>query len=383
MPRDAAPAHRPGPNPGLGHGPGPNPGPGPGQPGPARLALGLRRRITPAASVPDAVEAWLVHLGAAKPSPATLLGYRRDLHGIAGRLAVLEGLAEPGPDGMPAADAPAGVRIGDLQRQALVAAFASWASDHAAASVRRAHSAWCNFFDYLVAEGVVDGNPMAAVPKPKTPSSMPRSIRAPGAVGRLLEAARQPDPRARDPWPARDLALVATFCVTGIREAEAASLSLGSLAGEVGARRMEVRGKGGKMRPIPVDPALDRVLDDYLWERAGRFPRQDLDHPSTPLFVDVRGRRLSVDQIRYLIEKLYVRAGIRAQVPAGALVHALRHTFATSALEAGADVVELQELLGHASLETTRRYLSATAQGLRQVIAAHPSQAALREATSD
>jgi site-specific recombinase XerD len=173
--------------------------------------------------------------------------------------------------------------------------------------------------------------------------------------------------------------LAATFCVTGVREAEAAGLSLGALAGEAGARRMEVKGKGGKVRPVPVDPALDRVLEEYLSERKRRFPKEDLDHPSTPLFVDVRDRRMTVDQIRYLIEKLYVRAGIRAQVPAGALVHALRHTFATAALEAGADVVELQELLGHASLETTRRYLSATAQGLRHVIAAHPSQAALRQ----
>ena len=64
-------------------------------------------------------------------------------------------------------------------------------------------------------------------------------------------------------------------------------------------------------------------------------------------------------------------------------MHALRHTFATAALEAGADVVELQELLGHASLETTRRYLSATGQGLRHVIQAHPSQAALRAARPD
>ena len=57
-----------------------------------------------------------------------------------------------------------------------------------------------------------------------------------------------------------------------------------------------------------------------------------------------------------MIEHLYRRAGVRAQVPKGALVHALRHTFATQALEAGASVVEVKELLGHESLDTTKRY---------------------------
>lgn len=346
-------------------------------------ALARRRRISLTSSVAEALDAWLVHLGAAQPAAATLAGYRRDLDGVASRLAVLEGLVEPGPDGRPPAGATAAVPITALERQALTAAFASWASDHASASVRRAHSAWSGFFDYLVAEGILEGNPMAAVPKPKTPSSMPRAIRAPGAVERLLRAAARPDPTARNPWPSRDLALTATFCVTGVREAEASGLSIGALAGEPGARRMEVRGKGGKVRPVPIDAALERVLAAYLDERHRRFPDEDLDHPAVALFVDVRGRRMTVDQIRYLIEKLYVRAGIRAQVPPGALVHALRHTFATSALEAGADVVELQELLGHASLETTRRYLSATAQGLRHVISSHPGQVALREVVND
>jgi integrase/recombinase XerD len=328
-----------------------------------------RRRLRPDSPLGDAIDAWLVNLGAAKPSPATLAAYRRDVQGVAARLAALEGLGELEDVG-----------LGDLERPALRAAFASWAGDHAAASVRRAHSAWSNLFDFLVAEGLRDGNPMAAIPKPKTPVVLPRSIRARDAVARLLRAASEPDPRARRPWPARDLALLATFCVTGIREAEAVGLDIGSLSGEPGARRLEVRGKGGKSRPIPIDAVLDSVIDAYQEERADRFPRHDLDHPATPLFVDVRGRRLSVDQVRYLVDRLYVRAGIRAQVPSGALVHALRHTFATAALEAGADVVELQELLGHASLETTRRYLSATAQGLRHVIQAHPSQAALRAA---
>jgi site-specific recombinase XerD len=223
---------------------------------------------------------------------------------------------------------------------------------------------------------------MDSVPKPKAPVTLPRSIRAPDAVSRLLRAASEPDPKGHYPWPTRDVALVATFCVTGVREAEAAGLSLGSLVGERGARRLEVVGKGSKMRAVPIDPALDAVIDKYLAERKERFPEEGLDHPETPLFVDAHARRMSVHQIHYLVSKLYVRAGIRASVPAGAMVHALRHTFATAALEAGADVVELQELLGHSSLETTRRYLSATAQGLRHVIAAHPSQAALRRLES-
>jgi site-specific recombinase XerD len=313
-----------------------------------------------------AVDEWLIVMGASKPSPNTLEAYRRDLTGVAARLAAIEELDE--------------VRLPDLNRITVRAAFASWAADHAAASVRRAHSAWSSFFDFLVTEGIVDGNPMAAIPKPKTPSSLPRSIRARDAVSRLLATAAEPDPRGRHPWPLRDLALVATFCVTGIREAEAVELSTGSLEGEPDARRLRILGKGGKARPVPIDPSLDRLLSAYQEERAARFPGHDLNHPATPLFVDHRGQRLNVDQVRYLVERLYVRAGLRAHVPAGALVHALRHTFATSALEAGADVVELQELLGHASLETTRRYLSATGAGLRQVISAHPSQAALRAA---
>ena len=165
-----------------------------------------RRKLDPASPFLDALEAWIVNLGAAKPSPATLLAYRRDVEGIGDRLAVLEDLGEF-----------ADVALADLERPALRAAFASWASDHAAASVRRAHSAWSSLFDFLVAEGVRDGNPMAAIPKPKTPTVLPRAIRARDAIGRLLRVATEPDARARQPWPARDLALVATFCVTGIR----------------------------------------------------------------------------------------------------------------------------------------------------------------------
>lgn len=310
-----------------------------------------------------ALDSWLQHLGTTKPASATVAAYRRDVVGVARRMAA--------PDDVGV------LRLEDLSKGALRAAFSSWASDHAAASVLRAHSAWSRFFDFLVAEDLWEGNPMAAVAKPKRPKGVPRAIRHPDAAARLLATAAVADPEARAPWPERDLALVATFCVTGIRVGEAVGLGMASLDGPPGDRHLLIAGKGAQAREIPVHDPLEAALQAFLLTRAARFPGHDLDHPCSPLFVDVRGRRLSADQIKYLIERLYVRAGIRAQVPPGALVDALRHTFAIAALQAGADVIELQNLLGHASLETTRRYLDASAASVREVTGSQRGQVAL------
>ncbi|MEO5678092.1 MAG: tyrosine-type recombinase/integrase [Acidimicrobiales bacterium] len=322
------------------------------------------RRLSSDAPLPQVIDAWLFQLGARKPSARTLAAYRSDVEGVARRVD---------------SDGAAALRIEDLTKPALRAGFASWAADHAAASLLRAHSAWSSMFDFLVAEDLVYGNPMAAVPKPRLARSAPKAIRAEDAAVRLLATAAAVDTRARHPWPQRDLALVALFLVSGIREGEAVALGMASIAGPDGARRLEVTGKGDKTRTIPVDPALEHVLATYQASRIDRFPDHDLDQPATPLLVDALGRRLAAHQISYLIERLYTRAGIRARIPTGAMVHALRHTFATDALQAGADVVELQALLGHASLDTTRRYLDASAEGLRDVIRGHPGQIALRD----
>jgi site-specific recombinase XerD len=316
------------------------------------------------ARLPEIIDTWLFILGATKPSPRTLAAYRADVEGVAKRI---------DSDGAPM------LRLENLTKSVLRAAFASWAADHAASSVLRAHSAWSSLFDFLVAEDLIDGNPMAAVRKPRLAPSAPKAIKADNAAKRLLTTAASLDATARHPWPERDLALVALFLVSGIREGEAVALGMASIAGPAGAQRLEVTGKANKTRSIPIDPALEAVLADYQASRATRFADHDLDHPSTPLLVDTRGRRLAAHQMRYLIERLYTKAGIRARIPAGAMVHALRHSFATDALQAGADIVELQALLGHASLDTTRRYLDASAEGLRDVIKGHPSQIALRE----
>ena len=320
----------------------------------------------------ELVSGFLQQLAVRKPSPHTIAAYRRDLEGIGRRIASGSGHGDDLDQ----------VHVEDLHRHALRSAFASWAEDHAAASIRRAWSAWNGFFDHLVTEKVVAGNPMGFITPPRPNRGKPKAIPGEDVASLLLQTAATEDSTSRQPWPARDMALVATFLVTGIRLSESVSLNLGSLDGPSGARRLIVVGKGNKARTVPIDDSLEELLMRYLAQRRDRFPKLRFDDLRQPLFVRTdTGGRFTRQQVEYLIDKLYRRAGIRARIPEGALVHALRHTFATSALHNGVHVVELQELMGHASLDTTRRYLDATAAQLRRAVASHPAQAALRQFT--
>jgi transposase InsO family protein len=132
------------------------------------------RRLSPDARLPEIIDGWLFHLGATKPSPRTLAAYRADVEGVARRIDT---------------DGAAVLRLEHLTKRALRAAFASWAADHAASSVLRAHSAWSSLFDFLVAKDLVDGNPMAAVGKPRLAASSPKAIKADDAAPLLLTTA--------------------------------------------------------------------------------------------------------------------------------------------------------------------------------------------------
>ncbi|HEX8159258.1 MAG TPA: tyrosine-type recombinase/integrase, partial [Solirubrobacteraceae bacterium] len=171
--------------------------------------------------------------------------------------------------------------------------------------------------------------------------------------------------------------MVALYCVTGIRLSEGIALRLDSITGPSGARRLQVTGKGKKERMIPLQPGLEAVLERYLDSRQERHGEDALKDPAAALLVHYDNTPLTRGRVQYVIEQLYRRAGLTAAVPAGALVHALRHSFASLAIEYGTDVAELCELLGHASLATTSRYLDANTSRLRQAVAAHPSQRAL------
>ena len=326
--------------------------------------------------LPPRVDDYLAGLQAAKRSPHTIDGYRSDLLGIAARIAVA--LHGPGA-------AVEQLTVDQLDARVMRRGFAAWAVDHGAGSMVRAWGTWNRFLEYLVDDEALQRNPMKSVPKPKLPQTAPRSIRAENLAATLLQTAATPDPNAKTTkrWPERDVALIAVYCVTGIRLSEGIALDLDSITGPAGARRLQVTGKGKRDRTIPIQPGLEELIDVYQRTRCERHGDDALEDPRAPLLVHYDATRLTPARVQYVVEQIYKRAGIRSAVPAGALVHALRHSFASIAVAYGTDVVELRDLLGHASLATTSRYLDAEASRLREAVAAHPSQRALDRHAGD
>ena len=322
----------------------------------------------PSDSLLEAIDEFFLARMPRKHSEHTLAAYRRDFAAIVGGLSdVLD--AEP-----------SALRIGDLQVRNLRRAFAG-ISHQSASTVARTWSTWNQLFTFLVAERIVAGNPMAAVEKPRVPKSRPKAIAGDDSVERLLRVAAEGRRGARSPWPERDLAVITTLLTCGLRLSELLGLTMRSIDGPVGDRVVGVRGKGNKERTVPLEPEVEAVINAYLESRLRRFPgRIPAD---AALFVGNDGEPLKRGGLQYMVEQLYREAGIRTRVPAGALVHALRHTFATSLARNGASGTELQRLLGHESLATTQRYVDASAREVRAAARANEAYTALRRVTVD
>jgi integrase/recombinase XerC len=299
-----------------------------------------------------------------KDSPHTTAAYRRDLSAITSALAVIVGTDV------------VGVTVDQLSAQAVRDAFGDFSSCHAKASISRCWSAWNQFFTFLVGEGVLPGNPMAAVPRPRRVRSTPKPLQGEDTPETLLRSAALPRPHARHPWPERDLAILATLLLSGLRSAELLTLNVGAVTGAAGERRIHVIGKGGKARSVPIEDALDDVISSYLSSRRTRFPAKRIDSKS-PLFVDGRGEPLQRGGLQYLVEMALRAAGVGDRRSPGALVHALRHTYATRLADDGATATEIMLLLGHASLTTSQAYIDATAAEQRRSAAANRTYRAL------
>ena len=204
----------------------------------------------------------------------------------------------------------------------------------------------------------VANDALALVRGPRVKPGAPRPVSEDQAAGLITEAAGDED---REPWEAaRDEAVLTLLYGCGLRISEALSLKRSDAPLR---ESLRVVGKGAKERVVPVLPVVREAVDAYV----AALPF--VVDPAAPLFRAKRGGPLGPRPVQALMQRLRGRLGL----PASATPHALRHSFATHLLGAGADLRSIQELLGHASLSTTQRYTAVDAAGLLAIYdKAHP-----------
>ncbi|MEG3638834.1 tyrosine recombinase XerC [Magnetococcus sp. PR-3] len=296
-------------------------------------------------------------------SPHTEKGYRRDLEAFERFFADYEG--EPlTADNLAAVDSDH-IRsfLGRGHREGL-----------ARTTMQRRMAALRAWFNYMDREGLVTGNPAAAVSSPKAPKRLPRAPSVEQTINLLDQSAPLPPaPEASDfdksAWSnlrtLRDAALMELLYSAGLRISEACNLDRADV--DLSAGQLRVRhGKGGKERMAPMGQNAIQAIEAWLQARTKAKPHMD---PMGPVFTGQQGKRLNSREGQRLLAKWRQRLDL----PDSVTPHALRHAFATHLLQAGADLRAIQEMMGHASLSATQKYTHLDMQALAKVYdAAHP-----------
>ncbi|NOQ42250.1 MAG: tyrosine recombinase XerC [Desulfuromusa sp.] len=216
-------------------------------------------------------------------------------------------------------------------------------------SIARKLSALKVFFRFLVREGVLEDSPVDALSTPRREQYLPKVLSA-EQVGNLLDRS----PPGQRLLVLRDLALFELTYSCGLRVGELTSLDVGAV--DLENHQVRVLGKGGKERILPIGRQARSALQNYLDER-GQPDQGDA------LFLNQRGGRLTARSVQRNLKRRLLQFGL----PTDVTPHALRHSFATHLLDAGADLRVIQELLGHASLSTTQKYTKVSFSHLTDV----------------
>lgn len=295
---------------------------------------------------------WLSHLRIEKgASPHTLSNYRRDLDRYRTDLEE-RGIGTPGA-----------VRPQDVERH--LADFASGVlsgKPAAPSTVARASAAIRGFHKFLITEGVAAHDPAAGLHVPKQGMRLPKALSV-DQVDALLKAARLGD----DACALRDAALLEVLYATGARVSEALGLTIDDLDLDDETPVVRLYGKGRKERFVPLGSMAQDALAAYLVRARPSLASKGRGTPS--VFLNSRGAPLSRQSAWEVIQKAADAAGLHGHVSP----HTLRHSFATHLLEGGASIRDVQELLGHASVQTTQIYTKVTPTMLLEVYrSSHP-----------
>ena len=226
-------------------------------------------------------------------------------------------------------------------------------------SIGRHLSALRTFLAFLRREGKVTANAARAVATPRTEKSLPRTLSVEEAAA-VVEA-----PEGDEGVGARDRALLELLYATGLRVSELVGLDLSDV--DLPSRQLRTLGKGRKERIVPFGEKAAAAVRAWLKVR----PRPRTARHADALFLAPAGTRLTDRSVRRILNRAVAAAGVARH----ASPHALRHSFATHLLSAGADLRSIQELLGHASLSTTQKYTHLDADRLIEVYRkSHPRE---------
>ena len=223
-------------------------------------------------------------------------------------------------------------------------------------SIARKLAALRTFFQFLVREGMLELNPAKLVATPRKEKKLPVHLSIEDAI-RFIET-----PDAETDLGKRDRAILELLYATGVRVSELVSLNLRDI--DFKNRLLRVFGKRRKERIVPFGEPAVRAVQDYLSVREKFLANAPVSkRDAQPLILNYQGTRMTTRSVGRLVEK-YIRmcAGIHDISP-----HALRHSFATHLLDSGADLRDIQELLGHARLSTTQIYTHVSMEKLIEV----------------
>ncbi|MFO7894063.1 MAG: tyrosine recombinase XerC [Longimicrobiales bacterium] len=231
-------------------------------------------------------------------------------------------------------------------------------------TISRKLSAIRTFYRWLHREELVEANPARTVRSPKLERKLPAWLTR-SDVDRMFVLAEN---RASEGGfrGARDLAILETFYATGMRVSELQGLDWADI--DLVGDQVKVRGKGQKERIVPLGNAAVRALRRYEPRR-----RKAIAGSGGPdreaVFISENGKRLSTRRVQGIVQEFLDAVADEGELS----VHSLRHSFATHLLDAGADLMAVKELLGHASLSTTRIYTHTSKERLKRVYDdAHP-----------